>query len=208
MASPRFRPAVAVRAEELRGLLFDTRIMKKLGAEAKGAAQESNPAANAIDGDPNTFWLAGDARKGVKHPHVLTVSFSAPVAMSGLVLMPRQTHREHEGDIRAYVVEASDDGEHWREVARGELRSTFEPQRVTFTQTVNARYLRLTALNGFGTDVTAALAELAVIYDGPQLPAEADDAPEYKRTRTASPDIDESAPAPRPTPTPQRRRRP
>jgi beta-galactosidase len=72
---------------------------------------------------------------------------------------------------------------------------------------VNIRHLRLTALNGFGTDVTAALAELAVVYAGPKLPEEADDAPEYKRSRTATPDIDEGTPAPRPTPKPTRRRR-
>jgi beta-galactosidase len=212
MASPRFRPAVAVSAEELRGLLFDTRVMKRLGAEARAESQPSNPAANAIDGDPNTFWLAGDARKGVKHPHAIAISFANTVPVNGLVIMPRQNHREHEGDIRGYVVEASDDGNNWREVARGELASTFEPQRLSFPQTISVRHLRLTALNGFGTDVTAALAELAVIYAGPQLPEEPDDAPEYKRSRTATTDIDEGTPAARPTPTPrprpQRRRRP
>jgi hypothetical protein len=211
MASPRFRPAVAVRPEELRGLLFDTRVMKRLGTEAKGESLPTNPASNAVDGDPNTFWLAGDARKNVKHPHALAVSFPTPVTVSGLVLMPRQNHREHEGDIRGYVVEASDDGERWREVARGELVSTFEPQRVTFPQTISVRHLRLTALSGFGTDVTAALAELAVVYAGPKLPPESEDAPEYRRSRTATPDIDEGTPAARPTPRPsppRGRRRP
>ena len=207
MASPRFRPTVSVRPEELRGLLFDTRVMKKLGAEAKGESLPTNPASNAIDGDPNTFWLAGDARKNVKHPHQLSISFTRAVPVGGLVLMPRQNHREHEGDIRGYVVEASDDGANWREVARGELVSTFEPQRLTFPQTVNLRHLRLTALDGFGTDVTAALAELAVLYAGPRLPDDREDAPEYKRTRTATPDIDEGTPAAQPTPTPRPRPR-
>jgi hypothetical protein len=200
MASLRFKPAVTVSSAELRGLLFDTRVMHKLGAEAAGESLPSNPAANAIDGDPNTFWLAGDTKKNLKHPHALTVSFSAPVPVTGLVLMSRQNHREHEGDIRGYTVEVSDDGTKWREVARGELVSTFEPQRVLFPETVTARRLRLTALNGFGPDATAALAELAVVYAGPKLPAEPDDAPEYKRSRTATTDIDESAPAaPRPS---------
>jgi hypothetical protein len=208
MASPRFRPAVSVRPEEMRGLLFDTRVMKRLGAEAKGESLPTNPAANAIDGDPNTFWLAGDARKNVKHPHALALSFHTPVTVSGLVLMPRQNHREHEGDIRGYVVEVGDDGEHWREVARGELVSTFEPQRVTFPQAFDVRHLRFTALDGFGTDVTAALAELAVVYAGPKLPDDREDAPEYKRSRTATTDIDEGAPAARPTPTPTPKPRP
>jgi beta-galactosidase len=207
MASPRFRPAVAVRAEELRGLLFDTRVMHKLGAVAAGDSQASNPAANAVDGDPNTFWLAGDAKKGPPHPHALTVSFPAPVMMSGLVLMPRQNHREHEGDISGYTVEASDDGERWREVARGLLASTFEPHRIRFDETITARRLRLTALSGFGPDPTAALAELAVVYEGPRLPDDGEDAPEYKRTRTATTDIDEATP-PQPTSPAPRKTRP
>lgn len=211
LASSRFAPRVAVAAADLRGLLFDTRVMKKLGANATGEAQAGNPAANAFDGDPNTFWLAGDTRKGLKHPHELTVSFNAPVAVDGLVLMPRQNHREHEGDIRGYVLSASDDGHDWREVLRGELASTFEPQRLRFPQTVTARQLKLTALSGFGPDSTAALAELAVIYAGPKLP-DTDDDIKYRRSRTATTDIDEGADSPANTPTrrttPTRRRAP
>jgi hypothetical protein len=208
MRSRRFEPLVAVSSAALRGLLFDTRVMRKLGADAAGESLPSNPAAGAIDGDPNTFWLAGDTKKNLKHPHALTVSFATPVPVSGLVLMSRQNHREHEGDIRGYMVEVSDDGANWREVARGELVSTFEPQRVLFPSTVMARRLRLTALNGFGPDATAALAELAVVYAGPKLPEETDDAPEYKRSRTATTDIDEAAPAPRPSVPAPRKPRP
>jgi hypothetical protein len=170
MGGRRFGPAVSVTPDELRGLLFDTRIMRKLGAFISGKSLLSNPPSAAVDGDPNTFWLAGGGGAGLKHPHALLVSLHWAVPVSGLVLMPRQNHPEHEGDIRGYVVEVSEDGEEWREVARGELVSTFEPQRVNFAQAVSARFLRLTALSGFGPDATAALAELAVVYAGPKLP--------------------------------------
>jgi beta-galactosidase len=92
--------------------------------------------------------------------------------MSGAVCMPRQDQREHEGDIRDYVIQVSDDGSVWREVARGSLVSTFAPQRILFPQTVTTRYLRFTALSGFGSDTTSSLAELAVIYTGPKLPGQ------------------------------------
>jgi alpha-L-fucosidase len=164
MDSPRFQPQVVVSAEDIRGLFFDTQIMKKLGA----VAQAQGEAANAIDGDPHTAWLSGGPRSGARHPHELTISFPAPVTMSGLVLMPRQNHREHEGDIREYVIQVSDDGQQWREVKRGALVSTFAPQSVRFSQPVSARHLKLTALSGFGPDATASLAELAVIYAGPK----------------------------------------
>jgi hypothetical protein len=120
--------------------------------------------------------------------------------MSGLVLMPRQNHREHEGDIRAYVLQASDDGSDWRDVVRGELLSTFAPQQIEFPRTISARYLKLIALSGFGTDKTTALAELAVMYAGPKL-SDGNEAMEYQRNRSATPDIDEgTGPEKRPQP--------
>jgi hypothetical protein len=169
----------------MRSVLFDTRIMRKLGA----VAMADGLAANAIDGDPNTFWLAGG--RGARYPHELTISFPAPVAMSGIVCMPRQNSRQHEGDVRQYLVQVSDDGQHWREVLRGELASTWNPQQVRFPQSVTARHLKFTALSGFGNDASTALAELAVTYAGPKL---ADNWPgtiEYQRVRSATPDVDE-----------------
>lgn len=80
--------------------------------------------------------------------------------------MSRQNHREHEGDIRGYALQVSDDGSEWREVARGELVSTFSPQQIEFMSAVTARYLKLIALSGFGDDKTTSLAELAVIEAG------------------------------------------
>lgn len=180
--------------------------MQKLGAVAKGKSQETNPAQYAIDGDPNTFWLVGDPKGAAKHPHELTISFPASVSISGLLLMPRQNHREHEGDIREYVIHVSDDGSQWRELMRGESMSTFDPQELRFPQSVATRHLKLTALSGFGPDSTAALAELAVIYAGPKLKDLDESGIEYRRSRTATPDIDEGVePAqPKPTPTPKK----
>lgn len=202
-----FQPNVSVTPAEIRSLLFDTRIMSKLGAVARESDQSAN---NVIDGDPNTFLLVGDQRVPERLPVDIFVSFPEPVAMSGLVLMPRQNHREHEGDIREYVIQISDDGNDWREVVRGELASTFAPQRIEFPRTVTGKHLKLISLSGFGNDKTTALAELAVIYAGPKFIG-ANGTIEYQRSRTATPEIDEG-PAPekktRPTPTPARPPRP
>ncbi|HEX8405806.1 MAG TPA: discoidin domain-containing protein, partial [Duganella sp.] len=190
MASDSFNPQTAVTAVEFRKALFDTLVMRKLGAQADGG---NNPA-NAIDGDPNTFWSAG-------MPQALTISFSAPASFSGLLIMPRQNHREHEGDVRAYLIETSDDGDHWRELKRGALVSTYEQQRVEFGRDVSARRLRFTALSGFGNDNTATIAELALLYTGAALP-ENSGGVTYRRVRAASSDIDENL---GPAPTPQAR---
>lgn len=200
-----FQPRVSVSAEQMRSLFFDTRVMKRLGAvaEVNGA-----PAGSAIDGDPNTFMLVGNQREPVREQVDLKITFNAPVAMSGVVLMPRQNHREHEGDIRGYTLHVSDDGNDWREVSRGELLSTFAPQQIDFSRTVTARYLKLVSLSGFGTDKTTSLAELAVIEAGAKV-KKSSGTMQYQRSRSATPDIDEAPeaerkPAPKPSPRPNR----
>lgn len=190
MASTRFQPRVSVSPSAIRALLFDTRIMSKLGAIAKAEGD----AASAIDGDPNTYWLVANSPR----PHELIVSFPKPIAISGIIIMPRQNHREHEGDIREYALQVSDDGTVWYEMKRGELASTFAPQRIAFAQTINARYLKLIALSGFADDRATALAELAVIYAGPPLAESAGGPIRYERSRAATPDVDEELDRPSP----------
>jgi hypothetical protein len=187
MASSAFQPKAEVSPGEMRSTLFDTRVMKKLGARASGWAD----AANTIDGDPNTYALV-KPRADAPRPHPeLTIEFSQAVPFNGLVLMPRQNHRDHEGDVREWLVQASDDGQAWREVKRATLGSTFDPQKVVFDSEVSARYLKLTALSGFGADPASALADVAVMYTGPALPAESGEL-EYQRSRSSSVDVDEA----------------
>jgi len=188
MASPEFDPKTTVTAEQIESLFFDTRIMKRLGATATA----SGDAANVIDGDPNTFWIAGDPRATSRQNQEVMISFPNAVSFSGLVIMPRQNHREHEGDIREYSIEISTDGTNWSEIKRGSLISTFDPQTIAFDRNVVAKLIKINSLNGFGNDKTTAVADVAVIYTGPKLP-DSDEELEYKRSKAASPDIDEGA---------------
>jgi hypothetical protein len=196
-----FQPNVAVPEEALRSLFFDTRIMSKLHARASVGGEA---AGMLIDGDPNTYLLIGDQRAPARDQVEVVINFPAPVTMSGMVLMPRQNHREHEGEIREFIVQLSDDGSVWSDVARGELPSTFAPKKIEFSRTVTARYVKLVSLSGYGTDKTTSLAELAVVYAGPKL-NESGEPIEYQRNRSATPDIDEGPgrEKPRPTATPK-----
>ena len=110
--------------------------------------------------------------------------------MRGLVLLPRQNQREHQGDLREFKLATSEDGTNWQATASGQLASTFDEQKIIFPQVETVQYVRLTDLSGFGNDPAAALAEVAVIYAGPKLPAEPAENLEYENIRTASPDID------------------
>lgn len=200
-----FQPNTTVSKEAIRSLFFDTRIMQKLHAQASVGGESAQ---TLIDGDPNTFLLVGDQKSPAREQVDITISFPAPVQISGLVLMPRQNHREHEGDIREFIVQVSDDGQLWSDVARGELVSTFAPQTIRFTRTIEARYVKLISLSGFGLDKTTALADIAVIYEGQPLGNDGTSI-QYQRNRSATPDIDEGPvppkPSPSPSPKPQRR---
>jgi beta-galactosidase len=114
----------------------------------------------------------------------------------GFVLMNRQNDRDHLGDIRGYVLEASDDGLAWRDITRGELASTWSPQTVKFTESVTAKQLRLVALSGFGPDTSVALAEFAVLPAGPMLPDDGASPLQLDRGRSTSADVDEGGFAP------------
>ena len=114
--------------------------------------------------------------------------------MTGLVLMPRQNHRDHEGDVREYGIEVSDDGSSWHEIKSGALGSSFSPVRIDFGKEVKARHLRFTSRSGFGDDPVSAVAELAVIYTGPAIGGAGN--VEYKKVRSASEDVDEGADVP------------
>jgi hypothetical protein len=188
-ASEKFQPSVAVSPEQMRSLWFDTLVMPKLGTTAPGDGRA------ALDGDPNTFWSAGGGRGNARrHPHELNIAFTNAVAMNGVTLMNRQNDRDHLGDIRGYRIELSDDGRLWRQVAGGELPSTWNPQTLKFARTETARRLKLTALSGYGNDTSAALAEIAVLYAGPPLPENSSAAVEYRRVRSTASDVDEGAP--------------
>jgi beta-galactosidase len=200
-AGDKFQPKTKLAAAAVRGLWFDNFVMRKLGTQA---VADAGDAGAAIDGDPNTFWIAGAPARGTRtksHPHELRFTFAAPVAMNGLIFMNRQNDRDHLGDIRQYAVSVSNDGERWHEVLRGDLASTWVPQIIQFPTTVTAHHLKLVAGSGYGGDASAALAELAVIYAGPKLPDNLPGPLELKRVRSTSSDIDEGGAMPASVPT-------
>ena len=188
MATDAFAPTVELTSQQFLSLRFDNQIMRKLGAVCQaGPDGGADSAGNAIDGNPNTYWSATQGRGGSKHPYELVVHFPRPVEMAGLLLMNRQNHRGREGDIRGYAIEMSADGQQWQGVIEGELESTFDPQRIEFGKKITARYLKIRALSGFGDDMSASLAEAAVLYAGPTLTSEVPETkPAYRKVASAT----------------------
>jgi beta-galactosidase len=162
MASERFVPAVSLTPSDVAALFFDNRTMARLGTRVSADSEAAEGGAgNLVDGDPATSWAT--APRGPVFPHLVVMTFDRSVPVSGFVAMARQTDRKRIGEIKEYVLEASDDGQMWKAIARGALDATFRPQRVLLDRAVDARQLRLTALSSHDGGSVAALAEFAVI---------------------------------------------
>ena len=193
METDAFNPSAELTPEQLLSLRFDNQIMQKLGAVASAAPEDgSDSAARAVDGNPNTYWTTAKRRGSGKHPHELTIRFLDPVEMTGLIIMNRQDQRQHEGDIKDYIIQQSADGKQWQTVMTGQLESTFDPQTILFGKKIKTPYLKLRAVSGFGRDISASLAELAVIYAGTPLTDDAVETSIYRKVATATEEMYEA----------------
>ncbi len=123
-----------------------------------------NPAINAIDGSPDSFW-ASDRESG-KLPCDVTIDLGETLSLKGFTYLPRQDGRS-QSSISHYRVAASRDGRTWTAIVRtGEFSNISNNpvlQKVRFRRPVEARWLRLTGLDNAGSEGGISVAELGVI---------------------------------------------
>jgi hypothetical protein len=164
MEGDKFRPAVAVTAEQVRSLIgpLAGSALNVRSAKADSAAENYEPA-NAVDGDPKTMWHTAFGGKEPAFPHALIIEFERPMTMAGCKLLPRQDNNRN-GWIKDYAIYASNDGRNWGlPVAKGSFDESPAMKMVEFTQRVTALFLKLVALAGFDKRPYASLAELEII---------------------------------------------
>ncbi len=121
--------------------------MSKPGA-ASAKAAASNPVENMVDGDPNTYWLAG-GKYGGHYPFTVEFETDRDVLVKGLLIMPRQNHRDWEGQVKKYEVYAERKGQ-WVRLCQGELAASPDAKEILFPEPVTLRRLRIRLLEGFG----------------------------------------------------------
>lgn len=170
MDSDGFAPEVSVTERQLKTFLADTAIMRRLEAKVrlvesggleqnmaqkgvsdeKGAAMGAKyPAENLLDGDPGTYWLAGKRYGGGHYPFTLEFETAETVCLRGLLIMPRQNHRDWEGQVRTYEVLTEQNGQ-WVKLCGGEMAASPDPKEILFSAEVSLRRLRLKLLEGYG----------------------------------------------------------
>nr|WP_308801039.1 discoidin domain-containing protein [Streptomyces polyasparticus] len=132
-------------------------------------ASENGAAGNVLDGDATTHWHSKWSGTATPLPHSITIDMKSARAVSALSYQPRRSGVN--GRIGAYTVTTSTDGTTFgAPVASGTWRDDDTVKGATFTRTVSARYVRLTATSeagGRGPWSSAAEIRLA----GPASPA-------------------------------------
>ncbi|MBI2927362.1 MAG: discoidin domain-containing protein [Verrucomicrobia bacterium] len=164
VASDRFKPKVALTAEQVRSLMAPPSAMQKSGARVVRAdsAEPDFEADLAIDGDANTIWHTAWTPQTPGFPHEIQIEFQQPLTIRCFTVLPRQDGNRN-GWIKDYACYLSEDGESWGEpVAKGTFTDDASLKTVTLPKPCQARFLRLVALSGFGPGQWASVAELQV----------------------------------------------
>ena len=117
----------------------------------------------AIDGDAETNWHTpwDTSTKANRHPHTFDIDFGREISITGLKLTGRKTGVN--GRIKDIVLWTRAGGGEWKQLKKGDLPDTAEPQTVRFPGRVSTRHLRIESLNSHHGDYSS-LAEVDVIY--------------------------------------------
>ena len=115
---------------------------------AFASSQETgNEATYIVDGDPTTFWHTMYSVTVANFPHYIDFDANHEVDIKGFKYMPRQDGSPN-GNIKAYKIQVSSDGENWSEpIVQGEFANNSKQQVVMFKSPVKARFVRFTGLS-------------------------------------------------------------
>jgi len=173
MGSDSFDPRERLTRDELLAVVREqpTSVLRALGAKVAHVDSEDaahgNVAANAIDGDPDTFWHTEWGAQEPGLPHELVIDAGRAVEIHGFRYLPRQDMSN--GWFAGYEIAVSDDGTDWgAPVAAGEFAFDADEKRVELAAPVVARYVRLRALTGYQGKPWTGVAEFDVVTPAPR----------------------------------------
>jgi lysophospholipase L1-like esterase len=119
-------------------------------------------AANAIDGNPNTFWATQWEGAPPPHPHEIQIDLGAVRDVTGFRYLPRQDEFDS-GNISRYEFYVSADGTNWGvATATGTFSPGKSEQEVSFPLK-SGRYVKLRSLTEVNLSPWAVVAELSVL---------------------------------------------
>lgn len=136
--------------------------LKVVKADSEETSGESGQAANAVDGDKNTFWHTQWQDDSPPCPHEITIELTPPTIIKGFTYLPRQDDSEN-GTIKDYEFYVSNDGQNFGQpVAKGTFENSKDLKSVTFPPQ-QCRFIKLKALSEVNGEAWTTAAEIGVI---------------------------------------------
>ena len=121
-----------------------------------------NPASNAIDNNPSTFWHTQYSGSTPRHPHTIVIDMAKNYLVTA-VLYTARTDGNENGMIREYEIYISKTvSDFGSAVAKGSFSKTTAQQEVVLKKPVEGRYLKLVALSEVNNNAWASASEISI----------------------------------------------
>lgn len=136
--------------------------LKVVKVDSEETEGEDGRGANAVDGNPDTFWHTQWQDASPEHPHEITIELSRPVTLKGFTYLPRQDESEN-GTIKDYEFYVSDDGKEFgRPVKMGTFEGGKEKKTASFDPK-KCQFIKLKALSEINGEAWTSAAEIGVV---------------------------------------------
>ena len=130
--------------------------------DSEETAGEDGKGANAVDGNPDTFWHTQWQDASPEPPHEIIIALSQAATIKGFTYLPRQDDSEN-GNIKDYEFYVSNDGQDFGQpVSKGTFENNKEKKTVTF-EPVQCRFIKLRALSEVNSQAWTSAAEIGVL---------------------------------------------
>jgi phospholipase C len=136
--------------------------LKFVKVDSEETAGENGAGANAVDGDPNTFWHTQWQDANPPCPHEIVIELVPPSTIKGFTYLPRQDDSDH-GTIKDYEFYVSDDGvDFGQPVSKGTFENSKDLKTANF-DAKKCRFIKLKALSEVNDEAWTSAAEIGVL---------------------------------------------
>ncbi|MFC1634036.1 discoidin domain-containing protein [Planctomycetota bacterium] len=149
--------------------------LKVVAVDSEETAGEDSRAANAVDGNPNTFWHTQWSDASPAHPHEIILQLDPPCKIKGLTYLPRQDGNIS-GTIESYEIYISADGKNFGgPVKEGELFPYGRDKKTMLFEPKQCSFVKLVALSEANGQIWTSAAEIGVIREDEEVALEANE---------------------------------
>jgi len=139
--------------------------LKVVKVDSEETASQDGHGANAVDGDPNTYWHTQWSSHTTGYPHEIVIELIPPSVITGFTYLPRQDVSDN-GTIKDFEFYVSNDGKYFGQPVK---KGAFEPgkgEKIESFDAIKCRFIKLKALSEINGQPWASAAEIRVIQSG------------------------------------------